>query len=233
MTTQRKEFEAWIARDGGDLSTFGKGENLHYANSAVNNAWTGWQAATRQAQPKTVPISEDAKRLGLNFCCGIDEKRREEIDKLRNVIQSAFIANCAEAIVRWNQLFPGHQHPGIAPKQAQGEPAGQVSGRCGGLVCDPVILQQGEPVAWRYTPSDAWVDTIVTQDPNIATLAREHGREVTPLYTHQPDDTALLRQALEALDAVSAGAVSLMTIDAARFELKKRLDRHPAIHRED
>jgi hypothetical protein len=45
----REAFEAWIARECGDLSTFGSGANIHYRNSAVNNAWTGWQEASRRA----------------------------------------------------------------------------------------------------------------------------------------------------------------------------------------
>ena len=53
----RKAFEAWIAKDCGDLSTFGTGKNVHYVNSAVNNAWTGWQAATRAAAPVWLPIA--------------------------------------------------------------------------------------------------------------------------------------------------------------------------------
>ena len=41
---ERAAFEAWIRKDSGDLTTFGSGSNMHYRNSAVNNAWTGWQA---------------------------------------------------------------------------------------------------------------------------------------------------------------------------------------------
>jgi hypothetical protein len=41
---ERESFEAWIAKDGGDLSIFGSGQNIHYRNSAVNNSWVGWKA---------------------------------------------------------------------------------------------------------------------------------------------------------------------------------------------
>lgn len=44
LTDERAAFEAWIRKDGGDLSTFGHVPDMHYRNSAVNNAWTGWQA---------------------------------------------------------------------------------------------------------------------------------------------------------------------------------------------
>lgn len=43
MGDERESFEAWIAKDGGDLSTFGTHQNKHYSNSAVNNAWIGWK----------------------------------------------------------------------------------------------------------------------------------------------------------------------------------------------
>ena len=42
--SERDAFEAWIKKDGGDLSTFGTTPNMHYRNSAVNNAWVAWQA---------------------------------------------------------------------------------------------------------------------------------------------------------------------------------------------
>ncbi|WP_289241291.1 hypothetical protein [Delftia sp.] len=48
---EREAFEAWIKRDGGDLSTFGSGQNRHYNNSAVNNAWTGWSSRAKLAAP--------------------------------------------------------------------------------------------------------------------------------------------------------------------------------------
>ncbi|MFG0610785.1 hypothetical protein [Delftia sp. WSY_14] len=48
---EREAFEAWIKKDGGDLSTFGSGQNRHYNNSAVNNAWTGWSSRAKLAAP--------------------------------------------------------------------------------------------------------------------------------------------------------------------------------------
>ena len=39
-----------------------------------------------------------------------------------------------------------------------------------------------QPVAWRYVPSAIWNDTAVTQEAKVAQIAREYGREVTPLY---------------------------------------------------
>ena len=42
--SEREAFEAWIEKDGGDLGTFGTPPNMHYRNSAVNNAWVAWKA---------------------------------------------------------------------------------------------------------------------------------------------------------------------------------------------
>lgn len=57
--TMREAFEAWIRRDCGDLTMFGNPPNQHYKNSAVNNAWLGWQAATRDAAPQSAePVDE-------------------------------------------------------------------------------------------------------------------------------------------------------------------------------
>jgi hypothetical protein len=52
---ERERFEAWVRKDCGDLSTFGTGRNMHYSNSAVNNAWTGWQARAARAALATQP----------------------------------------------------------------------------------------------------------------------------------------------------------------------------------
>jgi ribosomal protein L7/L12 len=50
--SEREAFEAHIRKDCGDLRTFGRGQHLHYLNSAVNNAWGGWMArATLKAAP--------------------------------------------------------------------------------------------------------------------------------------------------------------------------------------
>ena len=42
--SEREAFEAWIKKEGGDLGTFGALPNMHYRNSAVNNAWVAWKA---------------------------------------------------------------------------------------------------------------------------------------------------------------------------------------------
>ena len=42
--SEQEAFEAWIEKDGGDLGTFGTPPNMHYRNSAVNNAWVAWKA---------------------------------------------------------------------------------------------------------------------------------------------------------------------------------------------
>lgn len=55
---ERAAFEAWIAKDCGDLRTFGSGRNIHYSNSAVNNAWTGWNRRAALAQAPRFEIGE-------------------------------------------------------------------------------------------------------------------------------------------------------------------------------
>jgi hypothetical protein len=79
MTTDkcRDEFEAWIARECGDLSTFGSGKNIHYCNSAVNNAWTGYQEAARRAASDagvTQQAREDALEEAAQLCESISDR---------------------------------------------------------------------------------------------------------------------------------------------------------------
>ncbi|WP_289241808.1 hypothetical protein [Delftia sp.] len=69
---EREAFEAWIKRDGGDLSTFGSGQNRHYNNSAVNNAWTGWSSRAKLAAPAAPAV--DASDTAL-----LDAMERERI----------------------------------------------------------------------------------------------------------------------------------------------------------
>ncbi len=57
---EREAFERHIAKDCGDLTTFGSGSNLHYRNSAVNNAWAGWIARAALA----IPHPEAAPQAG-------------------------------------------------------------------------------------------------------------------------------------------------------------------------
>ena len=69
---ERMAFEAWIKKDGGDLSTFGSGQNRHYNNSAVNNAWTGWSSRAALAAPAAPAV--DASDTAL-----LDAMERERI----------------------------------------------------------------------------------------------------------------------------------------------------------
>ena len=62
---EREAFEAWIKKDGGDLSTFGSGQNRHYNNSAVNNAWTGWSSRAAQAAPAAPAVDAEIERAVL------------------------------------------------------------------------------------------------------------------------------------------------------------------------
>ena len=71
MTEQScKDFEAWISKGCGDLSKFGNGNHIHYQNSAVNNAWTGWQAATKAERERCARVCELIKETALTTQTG-------------------------------------------------------------------------------------------------------------------------------------------------------------------
>lgn len=50
------------------------------------------------------------------------------------------------------------------------------------------------PVGWRYVPSEVWGDQVLTQDPKVADLARQYGRDVEPLYTLNHDEAAAVNK---------------------------------------
>ena len=70
VVDERETFEAFIAKDGGDLHTFGTGADMHYRNSGVNHTWIGWKARARlaahavvEAVPLEWPIERAADML--------------------------------------------------------------------------------------------------------------------------------------------------------------------------
>ena len=60
---EREAFEAWIRKDGGDLSTFGSGKHVHYNNTAVESAWEAWQARASLAEQRTRAMQEENELL--------------------------------------------------------------------------------------------------------------------------------------------------------------------------
>lgn len=60
---ERPKFEAYIRKDCGDLSTFGYGANMHYRNSAVNNAWLGWLERAKLATPSADQATQPAEAV--------------------------------------------------------------------------------------------------------------------------------------------------------------------------
>lgn len=65
MATERENFEAWIASEGGDPQTFGSGQHMHYRNSAVNNAWVAW---CRRAALVVPPVEQQAaQHVGMTI----------------------------------------------------------------------------------------------------------------------------------------------------------------------
>lgn len=124
----REAFEAYITKDRGDLSTFGSGKNLHYRNSAVNNAWEGWQARDRLTAPPTAPepvlASEDTKRLNwlqrsrLTLSANWQQVRPTSFE---------FIGFSVEGFSPVHATTRGAIDAARAPVPAAGEPKGEQS----------------------------------------------------------------------------------------------------------
>ena len=100
LTDERAAFEAWIRKDSGDLTTFGQGANMHYRNSAVNNAWTGWHArAVLSAAPvvREPQDERDARIEALQTEC--DASNMEVIELTAEVAAlRAEVANLTKII---------------------------------------------------------------------------------------------------------------------------------------
>ena len=98
MNKERKAFEAWITKDGGDLSTFGTGAHQHYRNSAVNNAWVAWKArasiAASAGSEKTMDEAFDCARAAL-LQCPDRASVRAVLDTLRARVEKAMWATSA------------------------------------------------------------------------------------------------------------------------------------------
>lgn len=86
LPDERATFEAWISKDGGDLSTFGSGRNIHYSNSAVNNAWTGWKARAShwQAPAQPAPAAQDDAKDAARYRWLTDGHERPATRIVRN-----------------------------------------------------------------------------------------------------------------------------------------------------
>jgi len=78
--SEREQFEAYIRKDRGNLSTFGSGQNLHYCNSAVNNAWGGWMARAASASVQVVMGAEVA-----------DDQRAKAIKMAADALSHAYV----------------------------------------------------------------------------------------------------------------------------------------------
>lgn len=64
---ERAAFEKMIAKDCGDLSTFGSGQHVHYRNSGVNHEWIGWSRRAALAA-SAHPVAGAVKRC--EYCDG-------------------------------------------------------------------------------------------------------------------------------------------------------------------
>jgi len=67
ISENREMFEAWITKDCGDLTTFGHGANMHYRNSAVNNAWDGWKASRKSALKEVIDLVKVLKDNSTDY----------------------------------------------------------------------------------------------------------------------------------------------------------------------
>ena len=59
--------------------------------------------------PIKPPVSEEARAVGMNFCCGKEEELVTEVSRLRNVIQCGMIDGKEGLISGWNRHFPDRQ----------------------------------------------------------------------------------------------------------------------------
>ena len=157
LPDERAAFEAWIRKDCGDLSTFGSGQNIHYSNSAVNNAWTGWKARASNGQAPAgatvrhleVVIKDAADKLEAAMRChpnAVETLTREALEILHGDPEPFTTAQAAESApaiqgetnvqldIDSNTAAPGQQR-GMACSLALGQPVGngqdQVAGHLG------------------------------------------------------------------------------------------------------
>jgi hypothetical protein len=67
---ERADFEAWIAKDCGDLTMFGNPPHRHYRNSAVNQSWVAWQARAALEQLRCGSAQESQLRCSQGVPVG-------------------------------------------------------------------------------------------------------------------------------------------------------------------
>jgi hypothetical protein len=112
------------------------------------------------------PISDDAKAVGLNFCCGREEKLVCEIAALRNVVQAGMIAGCKQVFDSWNHQFPDDQRENPAQKPS------------------------AEPFAWMHEEDyKAFHDSPYTETASVSSVEYGKGRSF-PLFTNSTDSAA-------------------------------------------
>jgi hypothetical protein len=70
-----------------------------------------------------------------------------------------------------------------------------------------------EPAGWIYMPSDTWRDYVMTQDADMANLARTAGRNVEPLY----DRAAIERARADERERCAAMADEYATWGGSNF----------------
>jgi hypothetical protein len=89
---------------------------------------------------------------------------------------------------RWHKAFDALRTAIAEAEKPEAWEPSDTSYRPGGLPQDFIghESEKQEPVAWRWVPSKVWHDYVMSDDPERAKLASEHGIEVQPLYTTPP-----------------------------------------------
>jgi len=152
----------------------------------------------------------------------LDAYSWEQVNAARAALRTALAEPEQEPTIKWDASAPVLLNNG----RLRQYPDGSIG------VGTPAEPEQ-EPVAWRYEAATAifesgeyggWQRQISEKEP----CAPENSiRNLQPLYTHPaPDDTALLRQALEALERGRPQIIGVLVKqdqDAAITALRERL----------
>lgn len=217
---ERAAFESWIKKDGGDLSTFGSGANLHYKNSAVNNAWTGWKARAAIADAKNdlqQLIAENAGRsafleshpaVSKELCDLIEENERlraaiaaqapelSELLAANEMLREIGVMLAAQTRYRGSYAEIVRQLLSEQAQQAQGVPAG--------CIAVPVhVLNAASDSLGSFVSGHGWSDADMQAMDNLdAYLAPPEVQGMlaaAPQAEQQPEREQLSRAASDVL----------------------------------
>lgn len=204
LPDERAAFEAWIKKDCGDLSTFGSGQNIHYSNTAVNNAWTGWKAraSNGQAPAGATPDSDAMDEARSNVFDSVIEDLQERVERTNYPGNEIYILALREAIAAIRAAQPS--------TTAQAKPDGDekkalaalryYKTECSGAEPSISVFHRMVDDALEAAPADdEEFQRFTTGDSELNDLLNETFAMARGPSTH---DTVMLW--LEALEAVKA-----------------------------